>query len=250
MKPPTDLGMNRTGMDLAPLHKGPMLENSAIIPSFPSGLEIVMERRQGYLLEADPVGNVPFPGTFKGLAKATLQKITGNKPEVFIDKLGERLAFERTGVRLYEHLINKCLCREGELPDGLLEILIQQRNDEETHFHLLNEAMKNLGADPTAMTPGADVSAVASLGLVQVLSDPRTSIDQGLQALLTAELVDTEGWELLIELADHLDLQDMKADFQDALLEEEEHLIQVRMAHSNLILGVADIRTRDEESAA
>ena len=39
--------------------------------------------------------------------KTALNKLTGVSPEMLIDKLGERLAFERTGVRLYEALLAK-----------------------------------------------------------------------------------------------------------------------------------------------
>ena len=47
----------------------------------------------------------PTPEHLKGVAKATAARITGSRPEVLIDKLGERLAFERTGIRLYEAMI-------------------------------------------------------------------------------------------------------------------------------------------------
>jgi hypothetical protein len=238
MKPPTDLGLNRTGMDMSPLQKDAMLDNTNAGPALRGGLELVMERRQSYILGAEPVGNVPFPGTFKGLAKTAFQKVSGNRPEIFLDKLGERLAFERTGVRLYEHLINKCLCRESELPEGLLENLIQNRNDEETHFHLVDNALRRLGADPTTVTPSADIAATASSGLIQILADPRTTVDEGLHALLVAELTDAEGWELLIELTDQLSLPDLKREFEDALLAEEEHLIQIRQAYSTMVVGL------------
>ena len=61
--------------------------------------------------------------------------------------------------------------------------------------------MERLGGDPTAQTPCADVTAVASAGLLQAVRDPRTSVTQSLQALLTAELVDNASWELLYTLA-------------------------------------------------
>ena len=98
-------------------------------------------------------------------------------------------------------------------------------------------ALRQLGADPTAVSPSADIATTATSGLLQVVLDPRTTIDDDLHALLVAELVDTEGWELLIELAEQLDLVDMKTNFQDALLAEEEHLIRIRMFHSNLMTG-------------
>ena len=38
------------------------------------------------------------------MLKTALNKLVGVSPEVLIDKLGERLAFERTGTRLYDAL--------------------------------------------------------------------------------------------------------------------------------------------------
>lgn len=45
---------------------------------------------------------------------------------------------------------------------------------------MLSEAIVDMGGDPTAQTPCADVSAVAAMGLIQVLTDPRTTLAQGL----------------------------------------------------------------------
>jgi hypothetical protein len=70
--------------------------------------------RKPYLEEADPIGSVPVPGTVKGVAKSGMQKLLGRHAEVLIDKLGGRLAFERTGTRLYDSLIGKFLVRKDE----------------------------------------------------------------------------------------------------------------------------------------
>lgn len=81
-----------------------------------------------------------------------------------------------------------------------------------------------LGADPTAMTPSADLVAVVSQGLPKALSDPRVNLRQSLEALLVAELADNAGWELLMELARGLGQDDLVARFQGALDVEAEHL--------------------------
>jgi bacterioferritin (cytochrome b1) len=107
------------------------------------------------------------------------------------------------------------------------------------HFLLLNRTITELGGDPTVESPCADVAGVASMGILQVLTDPRTTVTQCLQALLTAELTDNAGWELLIELADGLGFQEMKAEFETALTNEEEHLQNVRNWVSDLVLEQA-----------
>ena len=52
-----------------------------------------------------------------------------------------------------------------------------------THEMLVWNALRQLGADPTCITPLADVNGVASVGVMQLLADPRTSIAQSLHAI-------------------------------------------------------------------
>jgi ferritin-like metal-binding protein YciE len=182
--------------------------------------------RLAYIDEADRIGSVPLPGTLKGVAKTGVQKLSGKSPEVLIDKMGERLAFERSGVRLYNALILKCQdTAQHNIPVDRLEHF---RDEEQAHFQLLTQCMQSLGADPTAETPCADVSGVASMGIMQVLTDPRTTIAQCLNALLTVELSDNAGWELLIKLAEQSEQSELVERFAGALEEEDEHLENVK----------------------
>jgi rubrerythrin len=240
MKQPTDGGMNRTGIDMSPIDINEL--RSGVKKSRPSSEgdeRTLASYRSTYLQEAEPIGTVPLPGTMKGVAKTGIQKLTGKKPEVFLDKLGARLAFERTGTRLYDALLEKCLVRGDEI-DGLpVELLHQFRDEEARHFALVWDAMKALGADPTAMTPDADVNAVASSGLMQVLTDPRTSVSQSLHAIHIAELADHDGWVLLIKLAEELGQDDMVGQFRRALAEEERHLALIRELMEKSVLSEA-----------
>jgi hypothetical protein len=93
---------------------------------------------------------------------------------------------------------------------------------------MVRGAMEELGADPTAITPAADVIGVASSGLLQVVTDPRTTLPQSLDALLTAELTDNDGWQMLIELARIYGKEDLVTRFQIAKAAEEVHLAEVR----------------------
>jgi len=233
MKHPTDSGMNKTGIDMSPIDIQELLSGvEASIPSSQGDEQTLASYRRSYIMEAEPVGSVPVPGSLKGAAKTGMQKLMGKKPEVLLDKLGARLAFERAGTRLYDALLSKCLVRSDEaarLTESLsLDRLRQFRNEEAQHFMLVMEAIKDLGADPTAVTPAADVDGVASIGLMQVMTDPRTSIAQSLHALLIAELADHDGWQLLIKLAEELGQDDMARKFRGALAEEEQHLATIR----------------------
>jgi Ferritin-like domain len=150
-----------------------------------------------------------------------------------------RLAFERMGTRLYEALINKVSVMGENTPGPTLEELQKIRDEELQHFLLLKRAVTALGGDPTVQSPCADVAGVASLGIMQVLTDPRTSVAQCLQAILTAELTDNDGWRLLINLSDTLGHTEMVNDFRSALESEERHLANVRGWLSEKVLEKA-----------
>jgi rubrerythrin len=230
MKNPTDSGMNKTGIDMSPKDVKALIEGvqQSKATSNGEGSKVLASMRAPYIKNADPIGNVPVPGTFKGAAKTGMQKLMAKKPEVLIEKLGARLAFERTGTRLYEALIEKCEARTEEVLNIPLNQLREFRNEEAQHFALVRDAMKTLGADPTAVTPEADLNGVASIGLMQILSDPRTTVAQSIHAIHIAELADYDGWGLLIALADQFGQDEMASDFRKALAEEERHLATIR----------------------
>jgi hypothetical protein len=89
---------------------------------------------------------------------------------------------------------------------------------------MLCELVGTLGGDPTVQTPCADVTAAASMGLMQVLTDPRTTFAQCLNTILTAELTDNAGWELLGALAESAGQSQLQEYFGAALGAEQEHL--------------------------
>ncbi len=245
MEKNTSLGANKTGIDMSPIHSKEMIDaanrSMGSRPGLDSRRDYNSELSNGhsaltmfdrmYLEDADPLGSVPLPGTLKGALKTTMKMATGRSPEVFLNKLGERLAFERSGVRIYEQLINKCQFGDSsgiaslEIP---LEMLREFRDQEAEHFQMLVDCMLSLGADPTAQTPDADASGVASSGLMKVIMDPSTSVSQSLQAMLAIELTDNAAWELLIALAQDMGLDDMRENFQRALNQEKVHLDQVQ----------------------
>lgn len=228
MRQSTDLGTNRTGMGMAPKQSGRMLENVQTDAGTQTDGEALRRARQAYTDISPPVGNTPPPASVKGALKTGMEKLKGHKPTVLIDKLGERLAFERTGVRLYEALLVK-LESDGSWPDGpSRETLEEFCEQERRHFEMLHECIESMGGDPTTVTPSADIAGVASEGVVKVITDPRSSLKEGLQALLIAELVDHDGWEMLIGIAGGLGENKWVQAFQDAHQEEEHHLQTVR----------------------
>lgn len=237
----TTTGENRTGAAVAEDGVRAMLEaNERWAPTEPIDTTLAEADRSVYVMEADSVGSIPPPVTIQGMLKTGLDKLIGERPEVLMDKIGERLAFERSGTRLYDALILKyeTLAATGEMPElpvpldaGGADVpatLERIRGEEHAHFLMLSQVMTSMGGDATAQTPCADVAAVASMGLMQVLTDPRTTFAQSLNAILIAELADNAGWELLITLAQDAGESDIAQRFQRAAEEEEEHLVTIK----------------------
>src|SRR5689334_18738306 len=97
------IGMNRTGLQMSPQDSQRLLETADnMLPADPQALAVIRKR---YIDEADPLGSVPLPGTVKGALVTGAKLITGQHPQLLLDKLAERLAFERGGTRLYDALI-------------------------------------------------------------------------------------------------------------------------------------------------
>lgn len=229
MKQPTDMGLNRSGLATAPVMAPSMLEVPALTHPTHEGEEgLFAEERISYSQEGEPAVTMPPPASMKELATSTVKLLKGEKATVLIDKLGERLAFERSGVRLYEALISKFdafgTFEGGPSREDLVHIL----NEEREHFQLLAQTIRSLGSDFTAVTPSANVHDVMSEGLRAVMTDPRTNLQQGLEAALLAELADNDCWTNLIRLATQLGGEDLAKKFTRCLENEEEHLSKVR----------------------
>jgi rubrerythrin len=240
MQKPTDTGINRTGIATSPIDSV-RLERAAEQAHTAGPLDgrALIDERARWSRDAGPLGTVPPPATVKGVVKVAMEKLRGHKPTVLIDKLGERLAFERTGTRLYEAVIAKLEGADPH-PGGPMRVDLETiRDAEHRHVAILRDAMLQLGADPTAMTPGADLIAVSGLGWVQAVTDPRTTLNQCLDVLMLAELADRGGWELLIGLTQQLDLDDLARPFQAALAEEEQHVFRVRGWITTALYGEA-----------
>ncbi|MGH8176373.1 MAG: ferritin-like domain-containing protein [Steroidobacter sp.] len=237
----TRLGANRTGLQMSPMHSKEMIENVDAVAADPTESQALAETRREYILEADALGSIPAPATVKGMAKSGAKMLTGNRPQVFIDKLAERLAFERGGARLYDAVLVKFMAHAAELKGVTIEDVQEIRDDEASHALLIKECIEKLGADPTAQTPCADLVGVETMGLLQVASDPRTTLAQTLHAALSAELVDLDGWETLIALAENMGQDEMAELFREALRDEGQHLAKVRSWFKALTLETSEL---------
>jgi rubrerythrin len=214
----------------------------SIIDSLPDasveeGTAALSAVRLEYIREADPLGSIPPPPTMKGKAKSGAKALTGNRLQAFIDKLAERLAFERGGTRLYDAVLAKFQANPGELADVSDGDLLEIRNQEAEHALMVQACLEQLGADPTAQTPSADLVGIQSAGLLQAVSDPRTTLAQTLNTALAAELIDNDGWQMLIAMANEMGQDRMAERFQEAMSHEETHLANVRRWYQQLTLA-------------
>lgn len=232
METQTKLGMNRTGVQMSPFDVRKLVRDIESEPSL-AGFDVPPSPprsaiRNTYFAEGGLLGSVPPPGSLSGAFESAKELLSGHRPQVLIDKLGERLAFERTGVRLYEALLAKCEAQPDMLSTDSIAALERFKDEELEHFLLVRATMLELGADPTAQTPCANLVGVESQGLMQAVTDPRTTPQQALHAIFNAELVDNAGWASLIELAANLRLTEVATRFEMALQQENEHLAWIQ----------------------
>lgn len=224
-------GKNLTGMVKAGARARDMMTGTEEFgPTSSGSLAGADHVRLVYARESDAreLGSVPPPEGVEGKAKAMFDKVAGHEPTVLMDKIGERIAFERTGTRLYEALLSKLEADGGFSGGPTREDLMTILNQEHAHFRMLLDLMDQLDGDPTAMTPSADVAATAASGVLKVITDPRTSLLQGLEAIMIAELTDTESWQGLVALASQANKKELVQRFEAAERTEEEHVAKVR----------------------
>ena len=223
------LGTNRTGVTAAPERSQEMLAGMDEFPPTSQGsVQDIAQVRIAYAQSAEPLGSVPPPPTFKGKVETAVQAMKGERPTLFVDKLGERLAFERSGTRLYEALLSKYDAFGSFTGGPSRDDLEHVRQEEYRHFTLLQSAIEQLGGDPTAVTPSANIQTTAAHGITEVIVDPRTTLLQSLEATLIVELTDNACWEALIELAQEAGENALVQQFQEALKNEQDHLEKVQ----------------------
>jgi rubrerythrin len=192
--------------------------------------------------QQDQAASISSPAVFISSEAEKAEQLSNQdeRMSVLLDKLGERLTFERQGTRLYEAFLEKIESAGGadEMAPSA-EDLQRICHEEKEHFKMLQTAITDLGGDVAVDTPSADVAGVLSHGILQIVTDPRTNISQSLQAMLSAELMDNDGWQMLIELAGELGQSRLKYQCQKAREDEQQHIEIVRGWLSSMTLNEA-----------
>lgn len=215
------MGDNRTGIGADPEQAEAMMQvTEELARPTSSGVAGTAEVHGDYAREAGAIGSIPRSGAGGEDVPESLAPL--------IDRLGARLAFERSCTRLYEGLMRKLDGRGGFAGGPDRRQLARIRDEKRRHFDMLRAAVLDLGGDPTALTPSADVEATVGRGVGDVISDPRTTLLEGLEAILVTELADRESWRALTAIAGACGRSEMAERFREALWIEEEHLEGVR----------------------
>jgi bacterioferritin (cytochrome b1) len=153
-----------------------------------------------------------------------MNKLVKHNKQKVIDFLCERLAFERSGVQLYDSILAKM----DKQKDGQIQRMVpemrEHRNQEQAHYDWLEKQIRQLGGDPTKDTEYSKLVKTESEGIEKVILNGDNQIPHLFHALLTAEVTDNVGWELLVDLADEAEDDEARKVFRGFLHEEEDHL--------------------------
>jgi bacterioferritin (cytochrome b1) len=156
-----------------------------------------------------------------------MKKLAQVHPEKLLDLLTERLTFERAGVKLYDTVIGKMKSSKEPVISSLTGQMTKQRNEEKEHEEWLEDQVRALGSDAHTETDLSELILRESRGLVDVIGEDN-ELPHLFHALLTAELVDENGWRLLVALADEANDDIARRELRQRAQEEEKHLLFVR----------------------
>lgn len=148
-------------------------------------------------------------------------------PAKVIELLSERLAFERSGVKLYDAILKKVKASRHTQLKRLTRELKEHRDQELEHAEWCEEQIRALGGDPDEKTERAILVETEAQGIEQIVFSD-APISQMFHALNMAELGDNAGWAQLVGLAAQCGDDEARAAFQERLEHEEEHL---RLTH-------------------
>ena len=142
--------------------------------------------------------------------------------DALVDKLCERLAVETGGVDIYRAAIAKI---EDPTVAARLERFMREEAD---HRDLLDAYLTKLGVgDSDRETPSARLARHEGEAYLRLVGEADTPA-QVLNIMLTIELMDETGWEMLINLGRDLGDDELVRTLHAALQEEKDHLRGVR----------------------
>jgi len=159
-----------------------------------------------------------------------MDKLANYNRQGAIDVLSERLEFERTGVELYDRILEAMdLSNDPEI-EAMREEMEDYRDEEKEHEEWLEDQIRALGGDPDARTRRVQLVEAETVGIERVILASHATIPEMFHALLAAELVDNASWSLLGNLAVEAGDDEAEREFMTRLEEEARHLLFVTKA--------------------
>jgi bacterioferritin (cytochrome b1) len=161
-----------------------------------------------------------------------MKRLAEKNPEKLIDLLQERLTFERTGVRLYDRVLEMMRASQESQVLGMVDTMQAYRDEEAEHQEWLEGQIRALGGDEYSESERARLVATESRGIEEVILREDVELQHLFHALMAAELVDNAGWDLLVALAEEADDDDALDALSLRQAEEEDHLEYLRQTMS------------------
>lgn len=156
--------------------------------------------------------------------------------EQVIDLLCERLAFERSTVRLYDRILEALRVATDARTRDLHATMQKHRAEEDEIVRWLEGKIRELGGDERAETDLARLATREARGIEEVAQNDAADLTHLLHALLAVEGVDAAGWDLLVHLADAAGDARAKHELERRLRQERQHLAFVRAAVERLAI--------------
>src|SRR6185295_17915989 len=120
--------------------------------------------------------------------------------------------------RLYDSILQNARASSSPEVARMVPTLKEHRDQEKEHEEWLEAQIRALGGDAHAKTEMSELIIKESAGVEKVIMGDKDLVHQ-MHGLLTAELVDNAGWELLLELADDADDAEARKEFRRRLHE-------------------------------
>lgn len=149
--------------------------------------------------------------------------------EMLLEKLGEKLGYERAFLRLYESFVHKkSLYAKRYLHAKSYEQKIFENFAamKAAHCEILQTALIGLGGNPDHIVPSEDLAAIARLGIVTVFIHPHAKLKNLFHAVRIVELTGKSTTLFLIRLAYAAGAEDL-ANHMEILLEECEEILRI-----------------------
>jgi rubrerythrin len=152
-----------------------------------------------------------------------------------VSLLAERATFERAAVALYDAVLEAAVDLDQPVVVSSIDTLRQHRDEEEEHAEWVEGLLEKLGGVPQHEL--ANVADREAQILVDVVREAHASgsVLPIFYAMLSSELMDGEGWKLLLEVADEVDDPDAVLELKKRVAREDRHLELVR----EIILALA-----------